>query len=108
MKILNISSNFQNLKKYLGKKRNQQNNGKQNTKKMKTVRLGGGDGTTKHEASSKMDLENGRTYSSRRLKAFPMVSSRTGTQEIVDGNFVVEVYKRMVSSRDLSLDSSQI
>ncbi|KAL4574484.1 hypothetical protein LXL04_021316 [Taraxacum kok-saghyz] len=110
MEILSFSSKIQNLKRYLKKKkkRTQENNGT-NAKKMKTVRLGGGGGggTTNHEASLMMDLENGRSSSSR-LKAFPMASSRLGTQEIVDGNYVVEIYKRMVSTRDPLLDSSHL
>ncbi|KAI3733916.1 hypothetical protein L6452_13374 [Arctium lappa] len=112
MEILNISSNFQNLKRYLRKKSNQSKSNNANTKnskKMKTVKLGGGGAATKHEASPlpPTHLESGRSYSSR-LRAFPMASSRTGTQETVDGNFVVEIYKQMVASRDPSLASSHL
>lgn len=73
---------------------------------METVRLGSGGGTKKHEASTgiRLDHESKKIYSSR-LRAFPMASSTTGTQEIVDGNLLIEIYKRMVASRDPSVAS---
>lgn len=86
------SSNFESWKKYWKRRRYQRiDDAAKNRRKMKIERLGSvssGKSTLKREKSVRLD------------RPLPMIS--TTSNEVVDGRMIVEVYKRMVSCRELA------